>query len=208
MAVFCNLHRSSDSIKNAWDALRRIALKHVLDVGSKEPGTFLGLCWWTMFFFRKLIASRKILQAAGCVPVWWLKYSVKYGEQIKWDFFFFYNWAKISPKIYTICQTWFKELKKNATLHFVFLLFSRRLMQKVSGKLWLLSRRKCYSLNARESLAPLALWAAHWHEAPLCYLCPEFEFRLKDLLNPAPSLFHLTSCCSMTIMAKQANNTF
>lgn len=36
-----------------------------------------------MFFLQKLIASRKILQAAGCVPVWWLKCSVKYGEQIK-----------------------------------------------------------------------------------------------------------------------------
>lgn len=53
MAVSCcNLHRISDSIKNAWDALRWIALKHVLDVGSKEPwNTFWIVLMNNVMFF-------------------------------------------------------------------------------------------------------------------------------------------------------------
>ncbi len=57
--------------------------------------------------------------------------------------------------------------------------------------------------KSKRKLAPLALWAARRHEAPLRYLCPEFESRLKDLFPIPPLSLPLHFLVSITIMQQK-----
>ncbi len=146
----------------------RIALKHVLDVGIKRTLEHFGIVWLNNVFFRKLITSQKSSKQRGVSlsggwilsEIWWTIKRVVIFKSL-YSFFFFYNWAKSVQKCIRLSNM--IQKRKKCTLHFVFLFLAggwcRRFLESYDIMAFV-TKKNVYSLNARESLAPLALWAA------------------------------------------------